>query len=123
MQRARGEVGHDDVGQALSFAEIKDRDDVRMAQAPQELDFSLEAGMKLGVVGEIGGKNLDRHPALVARVGRQEDARHASLADLFQKVVVADRPPDQSIQTLASLGWRPRGALRPSSAGGRNLRR
>lgn len=58
-----------------------ERADVQVCQARDRLRFAVEAGAAVGVSGDAGGKNLDRHGAIEARVVGLVDLADAPGAD------------------------------------------
>jgi hypothetical protein len=57
-------------------------------QRGQHLGLALEARQPLGIVGERGGQQLDRHLAVEGGVHRLPDDTHPALADLVDQAVV-----------------------------------
>ena len=65
-----------------------DRRDVRVVQRRQQLGLAFETLQPLGVVGQLGRQDLDRHLALEGRVEGLPDHAHPPLADLLDEAVV-----------------------------------
>ena len=82
---------HDIEEKGVGLARIEQRQDVRVLQVGGGSDFAQEAlGADDG--GELRPEHLDRHPAVVLRVLREEDRRHATLAHLaLEAVAVGER--------------------------------
>ena len=59
---------HDEVMDAVLFANIEERADVRVVQAAHGTGFTLEAFPQMGVAGEMFGKDFDGDSAVQARV-------------------------------------------------------
>ena len=66
---------------AVLFADVVQRADVRVVQAGDGLRFALEALLHLGVVGEVRRQDLDRDRAVQPRVGGLVDLAHAAGAE------------------------------------------
>ena len=80
----------DDVGRALVRADVVDRGDVGMVQDARRLGLLLEPAQPVGVGGEGGGQDLDRHVAAQARVLRAIHLSHPARADLREDLVGAE---------------------------------
>ena len=90
------------------LAGVVDRDDVGVRERRHRLRLGLEAGERVGVIGEVLGQDLDRHVALEAGVAGAVDLPHPAGAerrdDLVRAEAVAGREAHGSaaIHTSAS---------------------
>ena len=90
------------------LAGVVDRDDVGVRERRHRLRLGLEAGERVGVIGEVLGQHLDRHVALEAGVAGAVDLPHPAGAerrdDLVRAEAVAGREAHggAAIQTSAS---------------------
>ncbi len=81
-QRIAVQELHDDVAIAVrQNAQVEHLQDVIVADATSGLRLTFEALHHLGVAGERGVQDLDRHAAIDAHVLALEDGAHAALAD------------------------------------------
>ena len=90
------------------LAGVVDRDDVGVRERRHRLRLGLEAGERVGVIGEVLGQDLDRHVALEAGIAGAVDLPHPAGAerrdDLVRAEAVAGREAHGSaaIHTSAS---------------------
>lgn len=92
LQRAAGEVGHDQVGRAFVLAVVNDGDDVGTPQARQGFGLALEAledALQVGGGEAVSAQDFDGDVAFEAGVVGLIDGRHPALAELFQNVVAS----------------------------------
>ena len=73
----------DEVGVALVFTEVVDRDEVVLGEPRGAFGLLSEACTRRIVVGEVAMKELDRDGAPLGAVSRPEDRRNTPGADLF----------------------------------------
>ena len=76
-----GQIFLDEVGAALLFTEIVDRNEVAVCDARCALGLLPEAGTRRLGSGEMTTEQLDRDGALLGVVGRPEDLRDTPSAD------------------------------------------
>ncbi len=89
-QRLAFEELLDDVGRAVVLADVVDGGDVGVVQDAGGLGLLLEAAQAVGVGGEGGGEDLDRHVAAEARVLRAVHLSHPARADGGEDLVGAE---------------------------------
>jgi hypothetical protein len=77
-QRLPFEELHDGVRGGAVPPEVVDGKDVRMRELGDRARLALEACERLGVVGQLGGEDLDRDVAIEFRVARLVDLAHAA---------------------------------------------
>ena len=85
---------HRDVGGSLGFADVVDRQDVRVVQGRGRARFLLEALAAIGMGGRVGRQHLDRHVASEPGVGRAIDLSHPARADRGGDAVLAETAAD-----------------------------
>ena len=71
-------------------AEVEDREDVRVRERGDGLGLALEARERVGVRGQLRGKDLDRDVAVELRVARAVDLAHAPGAERREDLVGAE---------------------------------
>jgi hypothetical protein len=105
-QRPAFEEFHAEELLAVVFADLVDRDDVRVVQVGRRLGFGLEA-LEFGFGGELAGANhLQRDDAVEGPVARLIDDPHAAAGDGFQQFVVAEAAPLQHLRTFVLRRFR-----------------
>ena len=78
----------DDIGRAVvARADVVDGGDVGVVQDPGRAGLLLEAAQAVGVGGEGGRQDLDRHLAAEARVSRAVDLSHPPRSDRREDLV------------------------------------
>ena len=90
-------------GQEMGLLEVfhrEDGDDVRVIEGGNRLGFALEAPGALGVGGQRGGKDLERHVTIQLGIASPVHLPHSSRADLAQDRVMGERL-GQGHETLA----------------------
>ena len=85
---------HRDVGGSFGFADVVDRQDVRVVQGRGRARFLLEALAAIGMGGRVGRQHLDRHVAPEPGVGRAIDLSHPARADRGRDTVLAEAAAD-----------------------------
>jgi hypothetical protein len=123
-QRLAGDERHHVVQQAVGFAAVEQRQDVRMLQSRGGADLGEEA-LAAECGAEVGVQHLDGDIALVLEVVREVHGGHAASAEFALDAVAvgdwyASHPPesrksrrrqiDQRTTRAAALGHRTRGA-------------
>ena len=88
-QRLALEQLHDDEQLAVVDARVEDADDVRMRERGDGLRFALEPRPPIGVGGERGRQDLDRHVTLEPRVPGAIDLAHSAFANRREDFVGA----------------------------------
>ena len=73
---------HGDVRRPVPDAVIEDLHDVRAAELRRGLGLALEAGLRLGKLGDLALDELDRAGDVEREVRREPDRAHAALAEL-----------------------------------------
>ena len=73
---------------ARGFADVVDRDDVRMIQRRRGFRLSDESGQAVTVVGERWRQNLQRDAAVQARVLCEIHLAHSAFAERANDLVV-----------------------------------
>ncbi len=68
-------------------AEVEDRQDVLVRQGCHRLGLALEPRESVGVVGDRGRQNLDRHVAIELRVPRPIHLPHSTRAERREDLV------------------------------------
>src|ERR1700676_2103561 len=95
------------------MAGIEERADVRMVQAGDGLCFTVKTLAQFRAVGEMRGKNFDRHDAIEARIAGFVHFAHAARANLRDDFVRAKTctgvdghrlPPIQNRQSITLSG-------------------
>ena len=81
---------HGDEQDAGGLARLVDRDDVGVVDGRRRARLADEPVPELGVRGQAGGNQLDRHLAAPALIAGAVDHGHAALADLFLDAVTGD---------------------------------
>jgi hypothetical protein len=98
---AQGEprdVLHDQEERAVVVALVEDRDHVVVREAGRRACLALEPGHEVGVVGEPGVHDLDRHGPVQAEIGGLVDDRHPAAGDPRPDPVPAvEDTPDQRV--------------------------
>jgi hypothetical protein len=88
---------------------VDDWSDARVADPRQAVDFTLESGPRLVVVGNMRSEHLDRHCATVG-VEREVDDPHSALADPLDQTIGPESlgeplgGRDEVIVAVASIG-------------------
>ena len=77
-------------GDPVGFAEVVDRDDVRMVERGDRPGLALEPRAPLHICRRQSGKNLDRDIASEARVVRPVDFAHPAGPDCLENLVPAE---------------------------------
>ena len=108
-QRPAGNVLHRDVVQPLVRALVEDGDHVRAGQPRRRPCLADEPAHELGVVGQLGVRDLERDHAVKPRVRAEIHGRHATPRDARVNVVPA-------AEQLAH-GWRKGGVHRQQCRG------
>ena len=85
-----GHVLHRDEGDPLVLVQAVDGRDPAVVQRGQQPRLAFEARAPVGIVGERGGEDLDRHVAVERRIPGLPDHTHSALADLFDEPVVRE---------------------------------
>ena len=70
LERGSAQQLHDDEEAFAVFADIEDRDDVRMRQAGRRLCLAVKPCPDVGVVFEVGGQDLERRRLVPLRSSR-----------------------------------------------------
>jgi hypothetical protein len=81
---------HDQIRHGLEDADVERLDDVRVAQARDELALAEEPAADAGVLGEVLVEDLDRYRAPECDVQPLEDARRSAMADEANDLVCAE---------------------------------
>jgi hypothetical protein len=82
LQRAAGEVLHDDEGPAVGLADVEDRHDVGCARKPRRGERLAGEPLPDGrVLCEPLGEDLDRHLPIEHGVERKQDVAHAAVTE------------------------------------------
>jgi hypothetical protein len=89
QRRAVDEL-HDEAHGPVAARDAIDMRDVRVVECGQRLGFLLEARDAVGIVGERGGKHLDRDVALELGIARAIDLARAAGADRFDNFLLAE---------------------------------
>ena len=90
LERRPAQQLHDDEETVGVFADVEDRDDVRMRQARGRLRLPVEPRPDVGIVVDIGGQDLEGDvPAHRFVTGAVDDA-HPAAADPFDDPVAAN---------------------------------
>ena len=84
------EIFHDDVANAVLFADVVELADVGMIQGRDGAGFAFEACVRFGFFGEMFGENLDGDGAVEAGVARAVDFAHAACAEAGLNFVGAE---------------------------------
>ena len=87
---------------------VVDGDDVRVVERAGRLGLVLEAAQPLGVLGEVGVDDLERHIAREPLVARAVDLAHAALAEERDDLVRPDPGARRRLDTLLIGGSPPR---------------
>jgi hypothetical protein len=87
-------VAHHQVGDALVFADIVDRQDIAVFEAGDRARFALEAGAEVRVARQVLRQHLDRHVAIHGGVIGFVDRRHPPQANLFEDAIGAEVVPN-----------------------------
>lgn len=89
---------HRHVGELAILTGVQHAHDVRVLEALGDLRLAQEARDELGVVGELGVHDLDRHVPGLGRLHAAEHLRHAALADERGDLeAVLEDTPDQRV--------------------------
>jgi hypothetical protein len=75
------DIGHHVVEQAIGFARVMQREDVRMGEVRSDLDLSQEA-IAPEALGDVRPQHLERDPPAVPQVARQVDNSPTAVTDL-----------------------------------------
>ena len=86
-QRLAFEELHDGVGSFTLSPEVVDGEDVRVGELGDRARLALEAGERLGIVGQIGGEDLDGHVAVELGIPCAVDLAHATGAEVRENLV------------------------------------
>ena len=89
-QRFTFNMFHGEKGATIEFADFKDRDNIGMAQLGRRLGLTLEPGATVGILTEMGGKELERDFAIELSVFGQVYLAHPAGTDLLDNPVVRD---------------------------------
>jgi hypothetical protein len=90
---------HDEVRDAVPLADVVDRHDVGMGELGGRLRLAGESDAERRVVGQLRGKDLDRHEALEPEVAGPVHDGHPAAPDLvLDPVLVAQRVGDAVAQ-------------------------
>ncbi len=103
QRAARGQVAqllaahqlHRDEVDAVGFVDRVDDRDVRMFERGGSARLLNEPLAPVGVGHQLRRQHLERHLAVQAQVERAIDDAHAAAADLFDDLIVRERPADQ----------------------------
>ena len=90
LERRPAQQLHHDEETVAVFADVEDRDDVRMGQAGGRLRLPVEPRPDVGIVVEIGRQDLERDVAAHRFVMRAVDDAHGAAADPLDDLVAAD---------------------------------
>ena len=100
---------------AAGILEAVDLRDVRMIERREELRFPAEPRQAIGIVGDGGQQDLDRHVAIQLRIARAIDLAHPTRADARRDLVAAE-PLALEVSGSARLRRTARPAFPESSA-------
>ena len=75
----------------MVFIDVVDGADVRMIQGRRGPRFSLESFERLLILGEVFGKELERHHAAELGVLRLVHDAHAPATQFFKNAIVGNR--------------------------------
>ena len=90
VERLPGDQLHHDVGPAVEFADVVDRDDVRVVEQGRQPGLALQALRRGAVGGQFVGDELDGDGPAQARVARLIDLSHAAGSERTDDLVHAD---------------------------------
>ena len=96
-QRLSFQELHDDAVQRPELSEVRDLDDVRVADVVDRAGLREEPGDHLGIVCDFGVQHLDRRLATDEGVFAQVNAPHPASTKLAEHPVRADRRSEQSV--------------------------
>ncbi len=88
------QILHGDESLPVLLADVVDGADVGMVQGRSRLGLALEAGQRLGVLGDVIRQELEGDKAMQPGVFGLVDDAHAATADLLNNAVVRDGPAD-----------------------------
>ncbi len=91
------DVPHGDVELPVYFAGVVDRNDCRMVDRGRELGLPKKALAEVGVAGELGREELQRHPPLEPEILREVDDAHPSSAEERLDPITGEHAADAGI--------------------------
>ena len=90
LERRPAQQLHDDEEAVAVFADVEDRDDVRMRQAGGRLRLPVEPRPDVGIVFEIGRQDLEGDVPAHRFVTRAVDDAHRAAADPLDDLIAAN---------------------------------
>jgi hypothetical protein len=93
----------------FGFLDGVDVNDVGMVESGESLGLALEAGQPVGVRGEVGRQDLERHLAVQGRIPGPIHLSHATRPELVEDLVALESPTDHGDSSL----WNPLSPILP----------
>src|SRR5271165_148611 len=95
------QILHRDIGKSTFLADIIDRHDVRMIEAPRSFGFAEKARSRFGelCIAEFGGERdrFDRDQSIDGGIAAQVDDAHGAASDFALQLIAAE-----TLRSLAS---------------------